>query len=1341
MRLLARPFRRLLVAATVAVAVAAGPLASGAQAAPASNPVVSPVSAGAWVPVAPAPAWGGVLGVSFGAGEQRDAVLASGGDVPAGTRSLVVQVHVLSATDAGSVVVWSPGSPEPTGTTVSFGRGVSSATTLVTTSAKGAVSIRSSVPSRLAVTVVGYVSGTGAAPLVGAGGTTVVPAGTVVDQATGLGGTVPAPGRASTVPLAGLAGVPGEGAQAVWLSVQARGATVGGVTFASPNGSLGAATAAFSSSWSTSLVLAALDADGSVTYSLRGSATDGLRVAVVGWVAGASRDGARTPTPDGVVPVATRTLASSAGLFGTREVSVTGADVPKSLRAAVVQVAVRTGLLPATLRGAATPAGALSADTGGAWVPSFTTTSTTLVVPVSKDGKAYVSASLGAQVESVTLEGYQAGQVAAASDTVAPTLRITAPAAGAVVDQAESPVVTIAGTTADAGSGVREVRVSVDGHDLGAAPTTGTGGADLRWATSSAVPAGAHTLRVQATDWAGRTTTQTRTFTVAAAAPTDVVVDPDAHVVSDAEAASLTGVGSTQVVFQGSAPVHAGDVLVSGVTPQAPEGLLRRVVSVTRSGDESVVETVPGVLTDVFVQAHVAIDDEPIADQQPGPVVDDVAVAGRTAFRAASVAALKSADPTHEETLASLKVSTPGKELVAKIAATARLSMTFKLDIDPHFGLGTMSPELEEFTFSINTRGGIDLDITAQKEKTWEFERQLGSVRIGGSTILVGPVPLVLTYSLDPSVFLDASIGGKITSTYELSIETRSGVTYTDGRWKAIDEKKFTNEPNATAHVVVDVSAGVILDFVVKVYDLAGPYIGLKVGPRYVGDLDLMALTYTHTVTLEYTLRVGARVAVLGKTVADWNHDFEPWVAKLYTHTYPYEKPADGTDPGPGGGGGNPGGGGTGGDPGDGGGDPGDGGGDPGDGDGDPGEEQPSGGWDVALVLDLSEPAGPMRERQRAAAHAVIDALGDGDRASVGMYSSWGGTMLSLTSDLDRVHAEIDEQYGTDLDGWSYPDMGDGTMSAISHLAEHGSPGQRRMVVGFGDGGGWTGIAEYYQALAADNDIVVHGVGFEPMYMGEQVAAVALSTGGTFLTIGADEDPVPAVRSFVRGLGGAPSGIQAWAHVGEEVSGDTRKEFVEVQLGDLPAGTAADASVSCTATDPVPGPQWRGPYARLTSAYTGGGVWRLDWVDATPAAPSIGRTYLCIVQAVDEDGVVVATQPLVVKDTDGTRFQGTWVPSAGGGVDIALTSWPVGTKSLSAQCSWWRPAGQYEPSDPGYYTSSSERPAPGGTWNLHVPVTISGTYRCTVVGLDTEDPFDYFSSETGRSEAATVVVS
>ena len=1250
----------------------------------------------------------------------------TGGVIPDGTRSFVVQVGIESAAP-GDMSLWSADQPGPSGSQVSFSSGSSSSTTLVQADSLGHISVRSSVEARVSVVVVGVIRGTAAS--VGAGGTVVVPAAGLIDSATGRGGDVPNPGAVSTVPVTGLAGVPATGVRAVWLSVQGRAAGGASLAFTGPAGALPSdSSIPLSTTWSSSLVPAPVDDDGTVAYTVRGSAASDLRMTVVGWVADAAAAGAALPAADGLVPLPSRVLTVSAApsWAAVRRIHVDGPEVPAAASGVLVRMSTHAGWLPGPFRAGYSVPGACFRRTESVPAEAGARTSATLVVPLDLGRGAELVTPVGSTLDEVVLLGYVVGPVSWWRDFVPPTLEVTSPSVEQSLQQAQSPEVVVTGTAADVGSGVRDVRAAVDGEVIGAAAIRAGSGATQAWSLSIPAVAGTTRLSVVATDWAGRTTTVTRQFTVVPASLADVVVNTDVHVLTDAERSSVVAVGAEQVVIEGTAPVRAGDVLVSEATAGAPEGLLRRVVAVERTGSASVVRTVPGALTDVFAQAHVDVEDQAVADQQPGPVLVDDGTAAQPRASTLMLGSLLSTSASHKETLASAKVSTPGKELVAQISASATLSVTFRLDIDLHIGWGGIEPELSEFTFALNTRGGIDVDITAQKEWTTTLERQLGSMRIGSSVFMVGPVPLELTYSLDPSVYLDAKVGGALTATYELSMSTSNGVTYSDGHWQVINERNFTAAPGAEAHITAEASAGVILDFVVKVYDLAGPYVGLKVGPVVNVDLDLMALTCTETLSIDYGLRVGARVAVLDRTLVDWNKDVATWTAVLSTKTYAYENPGTGggtTDPGTGGGTTDPGTGGGTADPGTGGGttDPGTGGG--------AGGNEPSGGRDVVLVVDISNPAGPELERERRAAHAVVDALRPGDRVAVVAYSGNYSPTADLTTDFQSAHAQIDACYDSPPTTPRYPMLGDALSMSIHLLADTGSARQSRSVIAFSDGGGWSSTDDGTMALARSLDIPVDGVGFEPLLLGSQVARIADELGGWYLTIGAGEDPVPAIGAYMRSLGGTSSGIEATGKVVEVATQVSRTERVDIQLGQMPAGTASGADgarVACTPTEsPLPADQSaQSNELSMASTYAGAGLWHLDWVGALDPMAYQSRVYLCTVNALDGAGTVLSTQTLRLVDTDGTRLQGTWTPVTDQGVELALTSWPIGTQSVNITCTASQvlldgvPGAGTVPSG-SIDATSSDVPAPGGTWRLAVPVARGYAYRCDVAAWAT----------------------
>lgn len=97
-------------------------------------------------------------------------------------------------------------------------------------------------------------------------------------------------------------------------------------------------------------------------------------------------------------------------------------------------------------------------------------------------------------------------------DTVPPTLNVTAPTDGLITNTA---ALTVAGVTNDATSSPVTIKIELNGKDQGAV-TVGTGGA---WSKGITLAAGSNTIKVTATDAAGKTSTVTRTVTLDTSVP------------------------------------------------------------------------------------------------------------------------------------------------------------------------------------------------------------------------------------------------------------------------------------------------------------------------------------------------------------------------------------------------------------------------------------------------------------------------------------------------------------------------------------------------------------------------------------------------------------------------------------------------------------------------------------------------------------------------------------------------------------------------------------------------------------------------------------------------------
>lgn len=97
-------------------------------------------------------------------------------------------------------------------------------------------------------------------------------------------------------------------------------------------------------------------------------------------------------------------------------------------------------------------------------------------------------------------------------DTVPPTLNVTSPTEGLITN---SQTITVAGTTNDATSSPVTIKIELNGVNQGNV-TVGTSGA---WSKSVTLASGTNTIKITATDAAGKTSTVTRTVTLDTSVP------------------------------------------------------------------------------------------------------------------------------------------------------------------------------------------------------------------------------------------------------------------------------------------------------------------------------------------------------------------------------------------------------------------------------------------------------------------------------------------------------------------------------------------------------------------------------------------------------------------------------------------------------------------------------------------------------------------------------------------------------------------------------------------------------------------------------------------------------
>lgn len=236
---------------------------------------------------------------------------------------------------------------------------------------------------------------------------------------------------------------------------------------------------------------------------------------------------------------------------------------------------------------------------------------------------------------------------------------------------------------------------------------------------------------------------------------------PESIVLSAAETtASLTAVAVDSLTFStlpaSLASVTAGDVIFSEQTSNAPDGILRKVVSVQQVNGQTVVQTESGVLTDVVKNGGFSYKGS-ISEAWAAANPQGLQVTPRTLMRAVTTA----------DTYCSGKPSDFVFEFKDQpISSVVSISgcTGFNLDLDVG-GKVSLLGKLESFRFIVDSTISQALSVTVQPSVDLSFEYSLLQNRPNGPIKVSTPLPIgPITIPASIEVDFIVVISGKSTA-------------------------------------------------------------------------------------------------------------------------------------------------------------------------------------------------------------------------------------------------------------------------------------------------------------------------------------------------------------------------------------------------------------------------------------------------------------------------------------------------------------------------------------------------------------------------------------------------
>ena len=285
-----------------------------------------------------------------------------------------------------------------------------------------------------------------------------------------------------------------------------------------------------------------------------------------------------------------------------------------------------------------------------------------------------------------------------------------------------------------------------------------------------------------------------------------------------------------------------GDVLAVGITPSTPNGLLRKVVSVSQSGSQIVATTAQATLADAFPQldfkSNTVLDAQTLKPAGALPRGVTLSRAWRDVVVPRQAGHDTSSGTCSSDTavLVEMLNATVLEDSNGSITTSGEMDICPSLEFDLSYSL--FPPSLNSLTATATITG--DVHVNVQGEYQASFDRQVTIVTLDSDPIPVDVfgVPLVLTPSI--AIFVGAS--GEANGSFSMgATQTASftgGMSYLNSQVSPVESwsKSFSQDPTSLdATLSGKIYAGTT--FALSIDDILSPqlspdaYLQLDVSP------------------------------------------------------------------------------------------------------------------------------------------------------------------------------------------------------------------------------------------------------------------------------------------------------------------------------------------------------------------------------------------------------------------------------------------------------------------------------------------------------------------------------
>ena len=325
--------------------------------------------------------------------------------------------------------------------------------------------------------------------------------------------------------------------------------------------------------------------------------------------------------------------------------------------------------------------------------------------------------------------------------------------------------------------------------------------------------------------------------------PTEPIVPETTKVIEEEtiqEIISVSGDQST-IVFKSSTPqleeLASGDIIAMGVTENTPEGLLRKVKNITKGAKDSsevIVETEFVTLEEAVEQGEFNFDiplqikniKEPISGIEGVKLITDKS---------------KLKDSSHEFNYEINYIAYDGDGNPNTLVDNITLLGYISFDYDIIFSGKIESHELKNFILKSVVEIETNITISGGGNITVNI---LGKsflpkpINLGTYTVWLGPVPVILSPSIDLKWDLKGGIYGTVTTGVTRTDTFTAGLEWNNGITQPIDDHNTSYDyipPSTSKGGIIKFSIGP--ELMCKIYKVAGPYCNTGPYIKLIADI------------------------------------------------------------------------------------------------------------------------------------------------------------------------------------------------------------------------------------------------------------------------------------------------------------------------------------------------------------------------------------------------------------------------------------------------------------------------------------------------------------------------